>query len=196
MNHESQKIQRGFTLTEIVVATTIFATVITVMFSLFNYTLKINRRTEALRQASQGVRNFTEFLVKEIRNGKIDYQSPPVVSQCSTSYASATKYLALVNVDGERECIYFEQVGSIGTIKIAKSGVTALSIPPVNFNVDQSSFQFFVRPATDPYVAPYPKIQPFVSLTMKFVVTLPTGEIVTIPYQTSVSTEDYSVPHS
>jgi type II secretory pathway pseudopilin PulG len=63
----------GFTLMEIVVATTIFAFVLTSMMALFNYTLKINRRTEALRQATQGMRNFVEFLVKEIRNGQIDY---------------------------------------------------------------------------------------------------------------------------
>ncbi len=58
---------------EIVVATTIFAIVAAAMMSLFNYTLKINRKTEALRQASQGMRNLVEFIVKEVRNGQIDY---------------------------------------------------------------------------------------------------------------------------
>ena len=63
----------GFTLMEIMVSTTIFAIVAVALLSLFNYVLKINRKTEALRQASQGMRNFVELLVKEIRNGQIDY---------------------------------------------------------------------------------------------------------------------------
>ena len=65
--------QSGFTLMEITVATSIFAVVMVSLLSLFNYVLKINRESEALRQASQGMRNFVEYLVKEIRNGQIDY---------------------------------------------------------------------------------------------------------------------------
>ena len=70
---ESYFSESGFTLMEIMVATTIFAFVTVAMTSLFSYTLKINRRAEALRQATQGMRNFVEFVVKEIRNGQIDY---------------------------------------------------------------------------------------------------------------------------
>lgn len=68
-----QNTSSGFTLMEIIVATTIFAFVTVALLSMFNYTLKINRRSEALRQATQGMRNFVEYLVKEIRNGEIDY---------------------------------------------------------------------------------------------------------------------------
>ena len=69
----SNKNSAGFTLIEIIVATTIFAFVTVALLSMFNYTLKINRRSEALRQATQGMRNFVEYLVKEVRNGEIDY---------------------------------------------------------------------------------------------------------------------------
>ncbi|MFA5991429.1 MAG: type II secretion system protein [Candidatus Doudnabacteria bacterium] len=71
--YSKRKQQTGFTLMEIMVSTTIFAIVAVSLLSLFNYVLKINRKTEALRQASQGMRNFVELLVKEIRNGQIDY---------------------------------------------------------------------------------------------------------------------------
>jgi prepilin-type N-terminal cleavage/methylation domain-containing protein len=76
--------QQGFTLMEIVVSTTIFAVVLTMTLAIFNYALKINRRTEALRQTTQGMRNFTEFLVKEIRNGKIEYSATPVSASCES----------------------------------------------------------------------------------------------------------------
>jgi prepilin-type N-terminal cleavage/methylation domain-containing protein len=70
------KEQSGFTLMEIVVATTIFAVVVAALMSMFNYTLKINRRGEALRQASQSMRDLVEFITKEVRNGAIDYRTP------------------------------------------------------------------------------------------------------------------------
>jgi prepilin-type N-terminal cleavage/methylation domain-containing protein len=69
----TKKKNLGFTLMEIVVSTTIFAIVAAAMMSLFNYVLKINRRSEALRQSAQGLRNFVEILAKDIRNGQIDY---------------------------------------------------------------------------------------------------------------------------
>lgn len=58
---------------EIMVATTLFAFTSVALTTLFNYTLKINRRAEALRQATQGMRDFVEIMVKEVRNGQIDY---------------------------------------------------------------------------------------------------------------------------
>src|SRR6266481_4238311 len=74
MNQESRiKNKRGFTLMEIMVASTIFVILSGSLLALFNYVLKINRRSEALRQASQGARSFVEFLVKEVRNGQMDY---------------------------------------------------------------------------------------------------------------------------
>lgn len=63
----------GFTLMEILVATTVFAIVVAALMSMFNYTLKINRRSESLRQATQGMRDLIELLAKEVRSGQIDY---------------------------------------------------------------------------------------------------------------------------
>ena len=184
--------QSGFTLMEIVVSTTIFAVVLTMTQAIFNYALKINRRTEALRQTTQGMRNFTEFLVKEIRNGKIEYSATPVSASCEDNYVSAsnyTTYLALVSETGDRECIYL--TGS--DLFIVKEELAPQLLNPVNFSVDM--LRFFVQPATDPYnVASPPDIQPMVTLIMRVTVTLPTGETKTIPYQTSISTDAYDLP--
>lgn len=113
----------GFTIMEIVVATTIFAIVMVTLLSLFSYTLKINRRTEALRQATQGLRNFVEFIVKEVRNGHLDYyvvngttnsedispDSPckhPAAAGGNT-YNPKENKLGIITDDGVQECIYF-----------------------------------------------------------------------------------------
>ncbi len=120
--------QGGFTLMEIMVSTAIFAIVAVAMLSLFNYVLKINRKTEALRQASQGMRNFVEVLVKEIRNGQIDYYvangqtytaglgpcQPPSnivnanvsITDGASTYASKENKLGIINNENVQECFY------------------------------------------------------------------------------------------
>lgn len=219
--------QKGFTIMEIVVATAVFATALVAMLAIFNLTVKLNRRSDSLRQASQGARNFVEFLVKEIRNGHIDYGvengtvAMPEVSPCpypvNNGDVSTQKYgrinndgisdwaLGLVNIDGERECFYWSPKDGNGTQPITgdfssfnslylhKEGVTELQkLNPNNFKID--FLRFYVRPNRDPYASPNPKIQPSVTIVMQFTVTLPTGESVTVPYQTSISTNNYDIP--
>lgn len=136
----------GFTLMEIVVSTTIFVFVFVGLLSLFNYTLKINRRAEALRQATQGMRNFVEFLVKEIRNGQLDYYvingtsavsafsgtSPcrlPVGGVGTPTYANKSNWLGIINTDGVQQCFYYGKadgsyVDTIGNTPITFSSST------------------------------------------------------------------------
>ncbi len=185
---------QGFTLMEIVVSTTIFAVTVTLMLSLFNYTLKINRRVQSLRQISQGTRNFTEVLAREIRNGQIDYSS--VLPGCTNNYGSATNSsLGLITKDGDRQC--FSISGTDLVLNKSVSGNTFTeNVNPTNFRVKSGSMHFIVRPTTDPYAAVYPGIQPFVTITAVFEVQLsPNDPIISIPYQTTISTDVYDVPH-
>lgn len=220
---------------EILVATTIFAFVCVALTSLFNYTLKINRRAEALRQATQGMRNFTEFLVKEIRNGQIDYSvanagssnrvatpitpcphpavSLPVGVQNDNNAgkiygqtaAGSDNRLGIITPEGDRQCIYLaDSSGTVATgftgakIKINKNNTVTEDINPQNFTVDYLAFQ--VRPLIDPYtnnpLGTLAKIQPTVSISAKFTASLPTGEQVSIYYQTSVSSDKYDIPNN
>lgn len=189
LNRNSQK---GFTIMEIVVATTIFASALTIMMALFNYTLQINRRVDAQRQSAQGTRNFMEFLVREIRNGKIDYVT--TFSKCQPAYYSTeNNALAVLNRAGEPECFYIES----GNLYIEKAG-TISRVNPVNLTVDQSTFRFLVQPTTDPHPTnpPYPGLQPFVTIIAQFSTSLPgVPNPVVIPYQTVVSPDIYDIPH-
>jgi len=177
---------------EIVVATTIFVTSVTIMMVLFNYTLQINRRVDALRQSAQGTRNFAEFLVREIRNGKIDYVT--TYSTCQPSYGSAqNNAIAIVNRAGEPECFY----ASGTNLYIEKSGTTS-QINPANLTINSSTFRFIVRPSTNAHPAnpPYPGIQPFVTILAQFNTTVAgVSQPVIIPYQTTVSPDIYDIPH-
>src|SRR3989344_331831 len=165
----------GFTLMEIIVATAIFVVVSGAMMTLFNYMLKINRRSEALRQATQGSRDFVEFLVKEIRNGQISYglvdpggsaQSTTLPTPCvipvvgSSTYTSKDNKLGLVNISGEEECVYYADANGNpvanltyatpgGQIMLAKSTGARESINPPNYSVE--NLMFLVRPTCDPY---------------------------------------------
>jgi GxxExxY protein len=140
-----QSAEKGFTLMEIMVASTIFVIVAVALLSLFNYVLKINRRADALRQASQSTRNFVESLVKEIRNGQVDYfvngdqfygnninhgipQAPchppgnpgDAVTNVPT-YQTKSNWLGIINTDNVEECFYYAKadghtyVDGIGT---------------------------------------------------------------------------------
>lgn len=214
----------GFTLMEVVVSVTIFAGVITLMLSMFNYTLRIYRRVEAQRQVAQSVRTTMEFLTKEIRNGTVDYSvddgatvlqpiapcmgpgpsvSPAQGSLGASSYSvSNTAQLGLVNLDGERECIYWlhdtdptkQEDAANNNLMIKKEGATAAQINPPG--VKFKDIRFYVHPLRDPYTLTpnLVEMQPVVTIVAIVSVRLPTGEIRVVPYQTSVSTYAYDIP--
>src|SRR6185436_19309143 len=67
--------QSGFTLVEAVVATAVFAFVMSSIVAVYISTLQLDRKTRSLRNVNQSARFITEFLTKEIRNGSINYAS-------------------------------------------------------------------------------------------------------------------------
>ena len=215
----------GFTLMEVVVSVAIFAGVITMMLSLFNSTLRIYRRIEAQRQVAQSVRTTMEFLVKEIRNGKVDYsvsdgvtvltpiapcKAPGLAASAvqgnlgQNSYSVAdTTVLGLVNLEGERECIYWVHDSNPATQDAANNNnlfikkENALSATQLNPpGVKIKDLRFYVHPLRDPYASTPSLVeqQPSVTIVANVSVKLPTGEIRIVPYQTSVSTYAYDIP--
>ena len=216
-------LDKGFTLMEVLVSVTIFATSVTLMLTLFNYNLKLYRRIEAQRQVSQSVRTTMEFLVKEIRNGTVDYSvqdgltvinpitpctgpnisTSPVQSDLGgNSYSATSTYLALTNIDNERECIYWEHDGTLGdedvannNIRLRKANLATIGrLNPVNVKI--KDLRFYIKPLRDPYTATGGLVeqQPSVTIVAIVSVRLPTGELRVVPYQTSVATYAYDIP--
>jgi prepilin-type N-terminal cleavage/methylation domain-containing protein len=194
MQHSNR--QLGFTLMEIIVATALFAISVSAILGLFNYALQINRRVEALRQVAQGTRNFTEAFVREIRNGRIDYQSS--LSRCATiDYAdSQNTRLALVTASGDKVCYFLSGNNLLVQKRTASGGVVEEQINPVGFTITASKFHLYVRPTTNPKPSapPYPDQQPFVTIVALFSVQVGADPAVTIPYQTTVGTDAYDLP--
>ncbi len=229
----------GFTIIEILVATTLFAFTAVALTTLFNYTLRINRKAEALRQATQATRDVVELIAKEIRNGQIDYgvlngqtiqtqngqcpfpttanfgtlpisnpQDVSAMDGVASSYALPDNRLGILDVSGDRWCFYLgDAAGSyVGqgqnngkTAVIVKNAGSPQIINPPNQSL--TYLAFIVQPICDPYIlhcADYTdgtaKQQPVVTILATFMVTLPTGEQVTIPYQTTVATDRYDIP--
>ncbi len=230
--------QSGFTIIEILVATTLFAFTAVALTTLFNYTLKINRKAEALRQATQSTRDVVELMAKEIRNGQIDYGvlngqtietqngqcpipftsnfgvnpiAPPqdvsIMDGVASSYSLPDNRLGVLDVSGDRWCFYLgdasgnyigQGVNSGKTAVVVKNGTSPQVINPPNQTL--TYLAFIIQPICDPYIlhcADYgdspAKQQPVVTILATFSVTLPTGEKVSIPYQTTVSTDRYDV---
>lgn len=197
-NTNNQISQSGFTLMEIVVATAVFAVVVSSMLVLFTNTLKINRRVQGARQVSQGSRNFTEIIAREIRNGRIDYFSED--TNCVQDYSSEkNQNLALINKAGERLCFFLKEE-TLYLSKVSATSYITEKVNPPNFFVDQNTFRFIVKPATDPDATAggsKPGIQPLVTIVAKFTYRGANGETpVSIPYQTSISTDVYDIPNA
>lgn len=187
--------QFGFTLMEIIVATAIFAVVISAVLGLFNYVLRINAKVQATRQLSQGVRVFTEILAREIRNGRISYSQ---TGSCNpqTSYNSLNnQQLALITYNGDKLCFYLNPTDEKLYIeRISSSGTVTDSINPSRVTVNAGSFMFAVHPSQDP-LSNNQGIQPMVTIMAEFVVNKNGRDQVVVPYQTTISSDVYDIPN-
>lgn len=192
------KSESGFTLVEIIVSTAIFITVVSAMLALFNYTLQINRRVQALREVVQSSRTFTETLTREIRNGRINYESQDAECIASNYTSEDNKSLAIQTKSGERLCFFVDK--SSGDFYLKKTSATTSSTNLVfestRFRIIPETFRFFVVPNTDPNEETgvgYPEQQPFVTIVAQFeldgVDTTPT----IVNYQTTISTDVYDI---
>jgi hypothetical protein len=127
----------------------------------------------------------------------------------TASYDAQDNKLGIVNTDGTEECFYYANAsgtyigrnhfsasdGGGSTVVLAKGTLPIQILNPPNFRVD--NLMFLVRPTKDPYTnaGGLAKFSPAVSIFIKFVSTLPTGEQVPIYYQTSVTSNQYDIPN-
>ena len=130
--------QQGFTLIEAVVASALFAFVVTSMLGIYTSTLKLDARTRAERAVNENGRFIMEFFAKEVTNGHIDYAS------YQGGLATTTNEIYLINQGLESEHIYLSGNNLVLT-KIA--GTTNLNSSTVRV----TRAQFLVSPAGDPF---------------------------------------------
>src|SRR6185369_10847974 len=109
MNYRHTNKQRGFTLIEAVVATGLFAFVVSSVIGVYLSAIKIDRKTRAERAVIQNARYITEFLAKEVRNGSIDY------SGANNCILNATT-LCIINQASDKEK-FFQNGIDFGFVK-------------------------------------------------------------------------------
>ncbi len=193
------KSQQGFTLMEILISTLIFATTVTLMLDLFTQALRINRRVESLRQVAQGTRNFTETLTREIRNGRVSYGGLGSNCPVGNYQYDNNQTLVITTYTEEKLCFYLDsQTEELMVSKNINGNLVSESINPKNFRVKADTFRFVVRPTTDPNPgsSPYNGLQPSVTIFAVFEVKPnPSESAIVLPYQTTISTDVYDIPH-
>lgn len=178
---------------EEIVATFIFALAVTAILGIYNYTLKINRRSSALSVSAQDVRFISESLGKEIRNSFLNY-GPSYISPCGP-LSSSSNSLAIFNVDGTSECFYLGDAnGAINNsgpyLWLLKGSNPKQPLNPAGVKI--SSFTFNVTPTCNPYApSPCAKTQPMVTMIGTIQVNPDSRDNIAVPFETSISLSQY-----
>ncbi|MDP4000634.1 MAG: prepilin-type N-terminal cleavage/methylation domain-containing protein [bacterium] len=134
---ETSKSGAGFTLIEAVVATAVFAFVVSSILGVYMATLQIDGKTKAQREVTRNSRFIMEFLAKEVRNGTINY------SAYSGGDASTSNELYIINQLDEIERVYLSGENLVlgkaaGTTNLNSTGVRVIDV------------KFLVSPIVDP----------------------------------------------
>lgn len=151
--------QKGFTLVEAVVATSLFVFVVSSILGVYIAALHLDRKSRAQRAVVRNSQYILDFMAKEIRNGRIDYAAYP------GGNPSEANDIRIINQAGDAE-IFALSASCDFTVQcdltLTKNGVTT------NLNssdVRISAFDFFISPDVDPLTpAKLEDRQPFVTL--------------------------------
>ena len=129
----------GFTLMEAVVATALFAFVVSSVIGVYLSVIQLDRKARSQRIVAQNARFIMDFLAKEVRNGSINYN-------CSqwNGIVVGTSNLCVQNQANELERFYLSGTN----LKLEKNNSST------NMNSSKvlvSDLKFYVSPAEDPY---------------------------------------------
>ncbi len=188
------KNQNGFTLIEAIVATALFAITVSSIVGIYVSTLKINRRTDTIRTATETARFLSEFLSKEVRNGQIDYYGP-WQSPCSGTLSAVASKLAIVNTDGDHECFYLgDSNGAYNTagpnLWLIKNSNPAAKVN--GSNVAIPAFNVYLSPTINPY-ASGSSVEPSVSILGTVKANPDPADNISIPFETTISIPAYDI---
>jgi Tfp pilus assembly protein PilW len=140
--------QKGFTIIEAVVATTVFAFVFSSIVGIYLSTIQLDRKSRSERSVAENARFIMEFLAKEVRNGRIDY------SAYSGQTANEVNELHIINQGEEPES--FRLAGSncntngICNITLTK-GTETTNLNSTYIRI--TKLEFRVSPIGDPFTA-------------------------------------------
>jgi prepilin-type N-terminal cleavage/methylation domain-containing protein len=136
---EIRNSRNGFTLIEAVVATAVFATILSAIIGVYLSAIQIDRKTRSQRAVVQNARYISEFLAREVRNGTIDYSG-------TNGCYNTTTTLCVVNQAGEIESIALNGTDLVLTKNSASTNLNSAS-------VKVTKWIFYTSPDGNPFVS-------------------------------------------
>lgn len=154
-NYLSIQSNCGFTLMEVLVATSLFALVSLASLSIYISTLKASQKSTAFTRIQQEMQIINQVLVKKIRTSRLNYDY--------TGYAqpliNPETELALVDEDGNT--FVFKKITN--SLAVSVNGGADKIIPSTNVKIDD--LKFYINPTTNPFSLDTPPTsQPYVTI--------------------------------
>ena len=183
-NRYSPIANRGFTLVEAVVATSLFAVVMTSITGVYLSVQRLNQTSTAMQSLQQNGRFILEDLTKSIRNGEIDYDRYPGHRAPQPS----TGDLYLIDQDGTELRIYKDGDDLMLTKRVSGPDPTSLFS---GREVKVLNFQVYIWPDRDPFRGGGGTEQPTVTIYLDLQANIGSRQTTRIPFQTTVATRQY-----
>ncbi|MBU4360305.1 prepilin-type N-terminal cleavage/methylation domain-containing protein [Patescibacteria group bacterium] len=150
----------GFTLMEVLVATSIFAIISLASLSIYTAILTSGQKTTALTRIQSETQFIMQVLAKKVRTSRVDYnyyETHPI------NNTTGNNDLVLIDNVGDEFIFSLDEINS--TIKVSVNDGAEKIIPSANVNIDD--LKFYINPTNNPYSldAP-PSSQPYVTIVM------------------------------
>lgn len=181
ISFKNRKNQAGLTLIEMVVTLGVFAFAMTEIMGVYMAILRVDEKSRGVRLVEQNARFITEFIIRETRNGVINYGTPP--GNYAGAVPTPSTELRLINADNEQERIYL----SGGTLVLEKFGVGSSNLSGAQVTV--SNVRFYVRPTDGTTTTVQPQVT--FSFTVAADIGVHTPTVVRRSFQSSAITREY-----
>ena len=150
----------GFTLMEVLVATSIFAIISLASLSIYTAILKAGQKTTALTRIQKESQFIMQVLAKKIRTSRVNYDylgyNPEVVNP--------EQELSLIDNVGDEFVFSLDEINKV--LKVSVNSGDEKIIPASN--VDLDALNFYINPLTNPYsLDSPPNSQPYVTIVME-----------------------------
>ncbi|MCK9186581.1 type II secretion system GspH family protein [Candidatus Gracilibacteria bacterium] len=196
------KLKRGFTLVETLIALGIFSMFMTVLISSYSGIVRSLKEANDYRIMYADARRVFDSVIAEFREGMVDYGK----SGCQSAFLTGPKTeVDLISKDGVSSTnISRVEIPELNTAdRNKKRGVIMVSKGPANEiilnspEVDVTNFQVFTYPHLDPYdqrnvFKDAYQFQPFVLVKATFQKEKFNGEPFTVSFETAVSSRIYN----
>ena len=172
----------GFTLMEVLVATSIFIIMVLAILGIFSSVIKAQSNTLAQTRLEREAQLVMETIVKSVRSSRVDYDEYVVQG---IDLANPATELILINFNDQRISYRFNPlaVPADPILYVVNSGIPS---EMTSDTVAVTALNFFISPETNPFVTGVPPAtQPRVTIVLSLASTQ-TGETARATIQQTV----------